>query len=423
MIHLRGTLVPACLLAVLSTPCWAEGTSAQQAPTATQSATTNDAPWVLEWDARARGERVDDAAFSRNANADTLRVRLDMKGNFGNGWSALLEGAGVASAGDRYNSGANRRAEYPAVTDPRGGEFNQYWLRWQGGHAGATVGRQRLLLDNQRWVGNSGWRQHDQTFDAIALQWQPLAALTLRYDWLDRVHRVAGRDAISPLARERKLDTRLLNAAWTLGAQHWVGYAYLHEDRDVATASSATYGVRWSGKAPRAGNGPGWTLETARQSDYANNPLHFAHSYWLLEPTWTQRGITAKLGWEHLGGNGRHALQTPLATLHAFNGWDDQFNVTPAGGMEDRYVTVNGAFGHAGVGSKLAWTVAYHDYRADRGGRYGSEWNASLGFPLAQGLTGLLKVADYRADGFARNSTKLWLQLEWRGQRPLTQTR
>ncbi|NMW25728.1 hypothetical protein HFP05_15575, partial [Rhodanobacter denitrificans] len=267
------------------------------------------------------------------------------------------------------------------------------------------------------------WRQHEQTFDAVELRWQPLAALAVRYDWLDRVHRVAGRDALNPLARERKLNTHLLNLAWTQGAQQWGGYAYLHEDRDVASASSATYGLRWSGKALHDGNGLGWTLEGARQVDYANNPQHFAHSYWLLEPGWTQSGITAKLGWEHLGGNGRHALQTPLATLHAFNGWNDQFNVTPAGGLEDRYVGVNGNFGRGGMAGKLAWTVAYHDYRADRGGRYGSEWNASLAFPLAQGLSGLLKVADYRADGFGRDSAKLWLQLEWRGQQALAGAR
>jgi hypothetical protein len=411
----RGILSVACLLAtaMVAPSAWADGTGSGL------QTTPASAPLQLEWDARLRHEQVDDDAFSRNANADTLRLRLGLRANFGNGWSGLLEGAGVASAGEHYNSGANGHAQYPAITDPHGSELNQAWLGWQDDAFGVTAGRQRLLLDNQRWVGNSGWRQHEQTYDAVALQWQPLAALTLRYDWLDRVHRVAGRDALNPLARERRLDTHLLNAAWTQGAQQWVGYAYLHEDRDVASASSETYGLRWSGKALHEGNGPGWTLEAARQVDYANNPLHFAHNYWLLEPTWTLQGITAKLGWEHLGGNGHHALQTPLATLHAFNGWDDEFNVTPAGGLEDRYVGVGGNLGRTGPASKLGWVVSYHDYHADRGGRYGSEWNASLSFPLATGLTGLIKVADYRADGLGRDSAKLWLQLEWRGQQAL----
>lgn len=364
MSSVSRTMLSGFLLVAMSWPSWATGSAAAPAPG--PASASGNAPWVLEWDARLRDERVDDAAFSRDAIADTLRLRLGLRANVGGGWSGLLEGAGIASAGDRYNSGTNGRTQYPTVTDPAGGQFNQYWLRWQGSQVGATVGRQRLQLDSQRWIGNSGWRQYEQTFDAVALQWQPLAYLTLHYDWLDRVHRVAGPDALSPLARERRLDTHLLNAAWTLDNQKWVGYAYLHEDRDVRTASSATYGLRWTGTALRAGNGPGWTLEAARQADHANNPQHFSHSYWLLEPTWTQHGITARAGWEHLGGNGRHALQTPLATLHAFNGWDDQFNVTPAGGLEDRYVGINGAFGHIEAIRKLAWVLTWHDYRADR---------------------------------------------------------
>ena len=414
---IRHMLSASCVLAAtLGAPAARAAVDAIAPPAA-------NAPLQLEWDARLRHEQVDDDAFSRDAAATTLRLRLGLRASFGEGWSALLEGAGVAAANEHYNSGANGRTQYPAITDPRGSELDQAWLAWQGDVFGATLGRQRLLLDNQRWVGNSGWRQHEQTFDALALQWQPLDSVTVRYDWLDRVHRVAGRDALNPLARERALDTHLLNAAWVRGAQQWVGYAYLHEDRDVASASSATWGARWSGKALHDGNGAGWTLEAARQRDYANNPLHFAHNYWLLEPTWTQGGITAKLGWEHLGGNGQHALQTPLATLHAFNGWDDQFNVTPAGGLEDRYVGAAGKFGRSGLAGKLAWVVAYHDYRADRGGRYGSEWNASLSLPLIAGLDAMLKLAHYRADGLGRDNARVWLQLEWRGRQALAGAR
>lgn len=395
-------LATACLLALAAAPAWSADTPA---------------PLQVEWDARVRHEQVDNDAFRRAARADTLRLRLGLRAQFGHGFSGYLEGAGVAAADEHYNSGANGHTQYPSITDPHGTELNQGYLAWQGTVFGASLGRQRLLIDNQRWVGNSGWRQHEQTFDALALQWQPAVAWTVRYAWLDRVHRVAGRDALSPLARERRLDTHLLNAAFRHGLQQWGGYAYLHEDRDLASASSATYGARWSGTP--AGGGFGWTLEAARQVDYANNPQHFAHRYWLIEPAWTQAGFTGKLGWEHLGGNGRHALQTPLATLHAFNGWDDQFAVTPAGGLEDRYAAVNGAFGDIGVAARLGWSVAFHDYRADRGGRYGSEWDASLGYPFTRALAGLVKLARYRADGFGRDDTKLWLQLEWKGLQAL----
>ncbi|TAL99827.1 MAG: hypothetical protein EPN71_07115, partial [Rhodanobacter sp.] len=361
---------------------------------------------------------VDDDAFAKDARADTLRLRLGLLGNFGNGWSGLIEGTGTASADNRYNSGANGQTQYPGITDPHGAGLNQAWLRWQNQQFIATVGRQRLILDNQRWVGPVGWRQLEQTYDAIALQWHPASDWTVRYDWLGRVHRVNGPDAINPLAARRKLDTSLFNVAYARGTQTWVGYAYLHKDRDVPTASTSTYGLRWLGSYVKQGSGPGWAAEFARQSDYANNPASYTTNYWLLEPSWTLRRVTAKLGWEHLGGNGRHALQTPLATLHAFNGWDDQFVVTPPGGLNDHYASLNGKFA-LGMLKPLGWNVTYHNFRAATDGHYGNEWDASVGFPLASGVQALVKVANYQADWFGHDDTKLWFQIEWSGKQNL----
>ena len=369
----------------------------------------------LEWDLRARHEQVDDDAFANAARADTLRLRAGLRFAFGNGWNGLLEGEGVAG-NNHYNSGANGRTNLPAVIDPRDAELNQAWLGWKGARGNGSLGRQRLLFENQRWIGNVGWRQNEQTFDALALEFAPRKDIALRYAFLDRVHRVNGDDAIDPLARERKLSTHLLHGAYKRGAQQWSGYAWLHKDRDVATASASTYGLRWTGSMPMAKTKFGWTLEAAHQRDHANNPLHFSHTYWLLEPALTVRDITARAGWEHLGGNGRHALQTPLATLHAFNGWADKFLVTPVNGLEDRYLGVGGAFGRERAGSRQAWQLTWHDYRADHGSsRYGREWDASWSVPLAKGLSGMLKYADYRADSYARDTRKLWLQIEYKG--------
>ena len=374
---------------------------------------------TFEWNARLRHEAVDDDAFVPRADATTLRLRAGVRASFGNGFGGLVEAEGIAAAG-AYNSGANARVAHPAIIDPQGVELNQAWIGWTGGtageHVGATLGRQRLQFDNQRWIGNSGWRQNEQTFDAFAGDWQITPRLTARYAWLDRVHRISGDDAIDPLARERNLDTQLLNLAWKRGAQQLAGYAYLHEDRDVVAASTATYGLRWTGARLRDGDGWGWTLEGAQQRDHAGNPRSFSHAYWLVEPTFASRGITWRAGWEHLGGNGAHALQAPLGTLHQFNGWADKFGTTPAGGLEDRWLGAGGKFGGGAHAKAFNWNVAWHDYRADVGGRYGTEWNASLGFPVRGPVTGLVKWADYRSDGLARDTGKWWLQLEWAHQ-------
>lgn len=361
---------------------------------------------------RYRHEAVDDAAFTRDANADTLRLRLGYRQTLGAAFTAGLEFEGVAEAGN-FNSTANGETRYPVVADPASLEVNQAWLRWQGSQGGATLGRQRLLLDNQRFIGNVGWRQNEQTYDGLVADLSPREGLVLRYAWLDRVHRVFSDEARDPLARERRLDAHLANASWQTGAGTVVAYGYWLDDEDVASASTRTLGLRWTGSRKLAATTLGWTLEAAKQRDHADNPLHVDADYFLVEPSATAWGLTWKLGWEQLGGNGATAFQTPLATLHAFNGWADKFLVTPANGLDDRYASVSGKFGSGKLEDKLGWTVAWHDFDADRGGAdYGREWDASLSFPLPAGFSGLVKVADYRSDGFSRVTRKLWLQVE-----------
>ena len=67
---------------------------------------------------RARYESVDDDAFARGAAAATLRLHLAARMQLGSGWSALVEGEGVATLDELYNSGANGRTVFPAIIDP-----------------------------------------------------------------------------------------------------------------------------------------------------------------------------------------------------------------------------------------------------------------------------------------------------------------
>ncbi len=366
--------------------------------------------WEAQWNARLRYEHVDDAAFPRDADAATLRLRAGLHGRLGAHWEALLEGEGIAAAG-HYDDGTGApKPRWPAVIDPEGAELDQAWLRGHAGPVSVTAGRQRLLFANQRWVGNSGWRQNEQTFDALSTEWALRPSLTLRHAWLDRAHRVAGDDARDPLARERRLDTHYAELAWQHGKWQLAPYLLRHRDRDVPGASTETRGLRGAWDAVADGRGCRVAAEFAQQVDAGANPRNFSHDYWLLEPACAVDGVLLRVGVEHLGGDGTHALQAPLGTLHAFNGWADKFNATPAAGLDDRYLGAGGKW----RGGTLEWQVAWHDYRSDAGDlRYGRELDASLAFPVAKGVRGLAKVADYRADRFARDTRKLWLQLEW----------
>lgn len=347
-------------------------------------ASSADDGW--RWDTRYRAERVDDAAFADEANAHTLRVRLGYLWVPDTRWSALLEGEHVAPLHERYNSTTNGRVTLPVVADPDATEVNQAWIRFTDDRAMVTAGRQRLLFDNQRFIGNVGWRQNEQTFDAVHAEFG-VGSAHLRYAYLDRVHRVFG--------TERDHDSHLLNVGWDgLSA-----YAYLLDDRDAGDASD-TVGLRWSGtQAPF-----GWTLEAARQDTL---------DYFLISPSVSWRGIKWTLGWERLDGDGVRGFSTPLATLHAFNGWADRFLTTPAVGLDDRHAIASGSvFGGN-------WVVAYRSYSAVRGDAdLGHEWNASYGraLPTRLPIHWLVKVADYNGGNHAPDVRKLWLQLEWRGQ-------
>jgi hypothetical protein len=102
-----------------------------------------------------------------------------------------------------------------------------------------------------------------------------------------------------------------------------------------------------------------------------------------------------------------------MATLHKFNGWADLFLTTPAGGLEDAYISVGRKFDKVGAARGLNAALAFHQFDSDAGDvEYGTEWDASLGFRI--GRVGLLaKFADYNARGFGADTRKLWLQAEW----------
>ena len=88
-----------------------------------------------------------------------------------------------------------------------------------------TLGRQRVLLDDQRFVGNVGWRQNEQTFDAFRVVNKSVKNLVLDATYLNRVNRVFGED--SPQGTYQG-DTVLLNAA-TRRLGKFTGFGYLLE--------------------------------------------------------------------------------------------------------------------------------------------------------------------------------------------------
>ena len=358
-----------------------------------------------------RHERVEDDAFHRDADAGTLRARLGLGVAFDPEWSALVEAEHTTHLfGERFNSSANGRTAYPTVSDPDSTELNQAWLRYAPTTATtAILGRQRIVVDNQRFFGNVGWRQNEQTFDA--LDWQQAAgSLRLRYTYLDRVQRIFGADHPQRAQARWHLDTHLLSVSAQSGVATLSTYAHLVDNDTVPLASHRNLGAR-AVFAPPTPAPPSWrvVVEFAWQRPFADGAGHQQAEYRLLEGNVVVAGNTLHAGLEVLGGDGRYGFATPFATLHAFNGWADRFLTTPPDGLRDAWVGWKRTFG--GLAAQLAW----HRFRADHGNAdYGSELDASLGWALSPRLNLLIKLARFDGSGEDADIAKAWVDLEFR---------
>ena len=359
-------------------------------------------------DIRARYESVNPDNALRTADAITVRLRLGYQTGEVAGLGAFVEAEHVtALGGATYNSTVNGKTAYAVVADPAATEINQAYLGYSGlPGTSMKYGRQRLTLDNHRFIGNVGWRQNEQTFDGFTLVNRSLPDTTLTAAYLHNVNRVfSDRSA----AGNFKTEAPILNVNYKgLRAGEVVGYGYLLKFPNLPASSTQTWGLRFNGQAPLAdGAKVSYTAEYAVQSDYKNNPSDFRLDYYLVEGGIALSQVTLKAGYEVLGGDGTVSFQTPLATLHAMNGWADQFLVTPLGGLKDAYVSAGTTF----HGVKL--DAIYRDFRADQGGaHYGTEWDLMAAMPVGKNYSVGAKYAGYRAKTFSVDTDKFWLWVE-----------
>ncbi len=360
---------------------------------------------------RYRYEFVDQDAFVDDANASTLRLRLNYATGAWRNWTGFVEFDHVAELLiDDFNSGAGTsgpgRSRYPVVADPEGSDLNQLYLQYAPNEDWKTrIGRQRILLDDQRFVGGVGWRQNEQTYDALSVSYDGFEATKIFYAAIGNVNRIFGSDVP---AGDHDQMTHLLNVKVGLSeAVDVTGYAYLIDNDDFPAFSSNTIGIRVTG-GMALGEGKARLLgEFASQSDAGNAPANYSTDYLRLHGSWTIDAWTLGAGYEVLGSDNGQGFRTPLATLHAFNGWADQFLATPPSGLEDLYVEV--AYALAPWRLKLV----LHDFQAEAGSEdFGSEIDLSASRKFGDRYGLLLKAAFFDADSSSfTDTTKVWVML------------
>ena len=368
----------------------------------------------VELGIRYRLEFVDQDGFSNDASASTARLRLAYKSGKWRNWSAAVEFDHVFDVLlSDFNSGGGTspsKSAYPVVADPDGSDLNQLYFDFSSNPAWKwRIGRQRILLDKQRFVGGVGWRQNEQTYDAVSVTNTSLKDTTVFYSYVAKVRRIFGQ---SVQAGRHDVDAHLLNAKVELGPNISVSpYVYYIDNSDVPAFSTSTIGARFNGRTKIGDAKIDLLAEYAAQSDAANAPTDNSSDYMHVAATWLlPSGLAFAVGFESLGGDSTPggAFRTPLATLHAFNGWADKFLATPDAGLEDVYVSAKLKAGSWNL------TAVYHDFSAERGsGGFGSEIDLSASRKLSDRYGVLVKGALFSADSATTftDTTKFWLML------------
>jgi hypothetical protein len=371
-------------------------------------------------DARLRYETVDQDGLPRDADAVTMRIRSGVEADAG-AWSALVEAQGNLAIVPHYFDGLSSDTSRPLVADPENIALYRAQLRYAQGGLAVTAGRQRIVLDDERFVGASNFRQNGQTFDAVRVEWSPTAELKadVSYAWSDRT--IYGIDGTGNRQGSVPGDNVFANLSYATPVGKLTGFAYL-VDQDLLAEqafrlSSQTYGVRLAGAHPFSPSTKlSYQASFARQSDWHRNPNDYAANYYLIDAALDVAALKVAGGYEVLGADRGATLasfQTPLSSLFKFQGWADKFTATPPDGVRDLYGTLGYGLKSGTALGTVTFQATYHRFDSDRlVRRYGDELDLLASARLGR-TTFSVRAADYWANQFATDTKKLWLQADW----------
>ncbi|PPD35068.1 MAG: hypothetical protein CTY19_02915 [Methylomonas sp.] len=377
---------------------------------------------AVKMDLNYRWENVDQdrgaggppgAGGPKTANANTARLRLGLLSPTFYGLQAFAEYEGNYAMQEDYNSTRNRLSQYSVVADPEASELNQFWFSYNGiPDTLVKVGRQRIKLDDDRFIGNVGWRQMEMTYDSILFTHknQTLFGLTVNAGYIDSVRSI--------FSTKESMNSPILNLNYKVG--DWgdlIGYGYWldYREQENFAKSTQTYGLRFDGKSPQFFDRVNavYTAEWSTQADYGDNPNRYQVDRINLMAGASAYNLTLSGAVEQLNGLGRgvgsttKAFQTPLGTNHAFQGWADLFLTTPGDGIRDVFATAS----YKMMNDSLILTGVYHDFKDDTGSiQYGDEWDFSVLKKFGKHYSLLAKYANYTAESYGTDTQRIWLQ-------------
>jgi len=342
----------------------------------------------------------EDAGPRRTANGNTARLRLGYLTPKLSGFQGFVEYEGLSALEGDYNSTRNRNTGFSTIADPALNELNRFWISYTGiADNEFKLGRQRIKLDDDRFIGNVGWRQLEQTFDAFL--WthnnQTLFGLVAKVGYIDSIQTFTGitQDIEAPILN---INYKLGDYGNLIGYGYWLNYNNDPTAAAVVEQSSQTYGIRAIATTPIPINenfGYTYLAEYGRQTEYGNGRTPYEADRYYVGAGLSAYKVQLQGAVEQLGGNGvnKH-FDTPLGTNHAFQGWADVFLITPNNGIRDVFTTLSIPL----LKGELLLTGVYHEYFDDSGRLdFGSEWNFQAVKKFGKHYSILAKYATYNA--------------------------
>lgn len=383
----------------------------------------------LIFEMRPRYESVDQTGIINEASSATLRTRLGWETLPWHGIKALIEFEDVSQIGtEDYNTTLNGKTLFPVVADPDVTEINRAQLTWSNGpNLTVVAGRQRINLDDQRFVGGIAWRQDEQTFDGVKIDFG-VQKLRGSYTFFNRVNRIFAE------ALDWEGDSHLLNLNYAISEPLKLQAFYYDLDfggtgksaanlTAARNASTATTGGRVSGKIWAGLIGVSYGLTLAQQKDTGANPVKVDLGFSSAELIGAFDIYTVRLGYEVAEGNGVRNFVAPLGTAHAFQGWADAFEINAPtslpNGVEDLNLTVNlRPRWRKDHFFNMDFTFRYHDFQTERTGvDIGTELNAQFTVSFTPQLSMIVKAAMFDGTdlpGSFADRTKVWVGFEYR---------
>ena len=396
---------------------------------------------------RPRWEHAD-VSDNNLKDADALTMRTRVGVNFKNlfkvkNLNLLFEPWVVTAFVEEYSP---EKQGYDLIADPKQTRINQVYLSYKMNFLNFKVGRQIIIFDNHRFIGNVGWRQMAQTFDAVRLDIEPVKGLDITASYVFAktgvTTNVAGEGSGWVFAPHNTQigddvpvnDSLLLHANYKIKPvkMNITGYAYL------INGLHDTYGLKVNGTPISLGNvSLGVWLEYALQNDptldsHENTKKNIEASYYYVNLKPTYKSSFGKLflqfEYEFLEGADRgetNGFTTPLATLHAHDGWADAFlryvGTSNIYGLKE--LKVGAGFSNKTIGNFL---VKYIQFESDKdfpggGNKFGNEVDILYKRKLLKNLVFGAKAALYNADNEAKNAgvadkdiTKYWVWVTYK---------